>query len=147
MKSGRLVPDELVQQLVIERIVAARTASAATCSTAFPAPLPQAKMLDELLAERGQALDLAVKIDVDEDVLLERLAGRGRDDDDAGDRRRAAASSIDRAHPSRWPRTIAAAACCARSTGTARPTRCSSASWTVESADGARSSAAVACGT
>jgi adenylate kinase len=81
MKSGRLVPDKVVQELVIERI-AQPDAQRGFLLDGFPRTAPQAKMLDELLAERGMSLDLAVKIDVDEDVLLERLSGRGRDDDD-----------------------------------------------------------------
>jgi adenylate kinase len=40
-------------------------------------------MLDEHLAERGMGLDVVIKIDVDDDVLMSRLAGRGRLDDDA----------------------------------------------------------------
>ena len=39
-------------------------------------------MLDKLLADAATPLDVAVKIDVAEDVLLARLAGRGRQDDD-----------------------------------------------------------------
>ncbi|HEX6962536.1 MAG TPA: adenylate kinase [Lacipirellula sp.] len=82
MKAGQLVPDDLVHHLVIERI------SLPDCARGylldgFPRTATQAKMLDELLAECGQSLDVAIKINVPRDVLLERLAGRGRDDDDA----------------------------------------------------------------
>jgi adenylate kinase len=81
MKSGRLVPDKLVQKLVIERIARIDCRDGYLLD-GFPRTAPQAEMLDALLAERGQSLDLAVKIHVDEDILLERLAGRGRQDDD-----------------------------------------------------------------
>ena len=80
MTSGRLVPDKLVQQLVIDRIALA-DCQRGYLLDGFPRTAPQAAMLDAMLAERGQSLDLAVKIDVDEDVLLTRLAGRGRQDD------------------------------------------------------------------
>jgi adenylate kinase len=40
-------------------------------------------MLDKLLEGCDQSVDAAVKISVDKDVLLDRLSGRGRDDDDA----------------------------------------------------------------
>lgn len=83
MKAGKLVPDTLVQQLVIERIARA-DCQRGYLLDGFPRTAAQAKMLDQLLVERGQAVDAAVKIDVDRDVLLERLSGRGRDDDDAG---------------------------------------------------------------
>lgn len=82
MSSGRLVPDEIVQQLVVER-VARDDCAGGYLLDGFPRTAPQAKMLDKLLADRGMAIDAAIKIDVDEDVLLERLAGRRRHDDDA----------------------------------------------------------------
>jgi adenylate kinase len=82
MKAGQLVPDALVQQLVLERI------SQPDCRggyllDGFPRTAPQAKMLDQLLDERNQSLGVAIKINVDREILLDRLAGRGRDDDDA----------------------------------------------------------------
>jgi adenylate kinase len=80
MKSGKLVPDGLVQQLVIERI-ARPDCQNGYLLDGFPRTAPQAKMLDDLLAKRDMALDVAIKIDVDDDVLHERLSGRGRDDD------------------------------------------------------------------
>ena len=82
MKAGQLVPDALVQQLVIERI------SQPDCRSGylldgFPRTAPQAKMLDQMLDDCGQSLDVAIKINVEREVLLDRLSGRGRDDDDA----------------------------------------------------------------
>jgi adenylate kinase len=82
MKSGRLVPDALVQQLVIER-TARPDAQGGYLLDGFPRTAAQAKMFDKLLADRERTLDVAVKIDVDQDVLLKRLSGRGRHDDDA----------------------------------------------------------------
>ena len=80
MASGLLVPDKLVQQLVIDRI-AEPDCRGGYLLDGFPRTAPQAEMLDAMLTGRGESLDLAVKIHVDEGVLLERLAGRGRDDD------------------------------------------------------------------
>jgi adenylate kinase len=82
MKAGQLVPDDLVQQLVIER-VAQPDCRGGYLLDGFPRNAPQAKMLDKLLADCGQALDVALKINVAKEVLLDRLSGRGRDDDDA----------------------------------------------------------------
>lgn len=81
MTSGRLVPDEIVQQLVVER-VARKDCLQGCLLDGFPRTAPQAEMLAELLADRGMSIDAAIKIDVEEDVLLERLASRGRQDDD-----------------------------------------------------------------
>lgn len=82
MKAGRLVPDELVYQLVIDRV------SQSDCQRGylldgFPRTAAQAVMLDKMLAERDTPLDLAVQIHVPKEVLLKRLSGRGRQDDDA----------------------------------------------------------------
>jgi adenylate kinase len=42
----------------------------------FPRTVEQAEALDEILAERGQQVDLAISIRVRPEVLLQRLAGR-----------------------------------------------------------------------
>jgi adenylate kinase len=42
----------------------------------FPRTLEQAKALDRLLTERGSAISTAVLIDVPEEVLVDRVAGR-----------------------------------------------------------------------
>ena len=81
MKSGRLVPDKLVQDMVIERIALDDCADGYLLD-GFPRTAAQAEMLDSMLTRRDQTLDLAVNIKVDEDVLLSRLAGRGRQDDE-----------------------------------------------------------------
>jgi adenylate kinase len=81
MKSGRLVPDDLVHQLVLERVAQADCAGGYLLD-GFPRTAAQAIMLDKMLAERKTPLDLAVQIHVPKDVLLDRLAGRGRQDDD-----------------------------------------------------------------
>ncbi len=82
MKAGQLVPDGMVQQLVIER-VSQPDCRGGYLLDGFPRTAPQAKMLDQMLEDCGQSLDVAIKIDVDREILLDRLAGRGRDDDDA----------------------------------------------------------------
>ena len=53
-----------------------------------------------MLAERGMPLDLVLELDVPEEVLLDRLAGRGRPDDDRRSRPRAVpAVSIELTEP------------------------------------------------
>jgi adenylate kinase len=81
MKTGRLVPDDLVHQLVIERVSEADCAGGYLLD-GFPRTAAQAIMLDRMLAERNTPLDLAIQIHVPKDILLERLASRGRQDDD-----------------------------------------------------------------
>lgn len=75
MRRGELVPDE-----VVNRVVAARL-EREDCARGFvldgyPRTLPQAEALDEFLGGRGQSLDAVVDIQVSEDELVRRAAGR-----------------------------------------------------------------------
>lgn len=81
MDRGDLVPDDMIQELVFEEL------SKSSCDNGyildgFPRTVPQAEEFDRWLAERGRALTLVLKFSVSEEVLLDRLAGRGREDDD-----------------------------------------------------------------
>ncbi len=80
MNAGRLVPTELVQALVEERLAQADCAGGYLLD-GVPRTVEQAEHLDRLLAARAAGLDLVVHLDVPEDALLARLAGRGRQDD------------------------------------------------------------------
>jgi adenylate kinase len=82
MLAGKLVPDGLVQQLVVDR-VAQSDCRGGYLLDGFPRKASQAKMLDELLGGLGLALDVVINIEVAEPELVKRLAGRGRQDDDA----------------------------------------------------------------
>lgn len=77
---GKLVPDELVLELVANRFDG-DDCSRGFLLDGFPRTLAQAKMLDELLSKRGTVLDLVLEIVLNQDVLVERLVGRGRSDD------------------------------------------------------------------
>ncbi len=81
MRAGRLVPTDLVEQLVVERIAQADCARGYLLD-GFPRTVEQAERFDRLLADRGSAVDRAIKLEVPQSILLERLAGRGRDDDE-----------------------------------------------------------------
>jgi adenylate kinase len=80
MNSGRLVPDELILQLVGERLDQP-DCQVGCLFDGFPRTLVQAKALDEILGLRGTPLDAALELKVDKEELVQRLAGRGREDD------------------------------------------------------------------
>lgn len=80
MTSGKLVPDPLILQLIGQRLEQSDCARGALFD-GFPRTLPQAEALDKYLADRGTPLDLVVELSVADDVVIQRLAGRGRNDD------------------------------------------------------------------
>jgi len=76
MDAGKLVPDELVNQLVAERLLAADTERGYMLD-GYPRTLGQATWLDEHLgAVRTKLPVVAVSIEVGYDVLLRRITGR-----------------------------------------------------------------------
>jgi adenylate kinase len=78
--AGRLVPDELVNDLVAERL------GQPDCEHGFlldgyPRTVVQARALDVMLGRRGRALDHVLLIDVPDSILIERISGRRTDPD------------------------------------------------------------------
>lgn len=76
---GALVPDDLVLDVVLGRLRGAMADGAGYLLDGFPRTLAQADALFEGLG-RG-AVDVAIEIDVPVEVVLPRLAARGRHDD------------------------------------------------------------------
>ncbi|MGH3999703.1 MAG: nucleoside monophosphate kinase, partial [Pseudonocardiaceae bacterium] len=50
----------------------------------FPRTVAQARVLAEMLCDLDCALDTVLELDVSEDVVVQRLLARGRDDDTEG---------------------------------------------------------------
>lgn len=75
MDKGQLVPDELVVNLVKERL-ADDDAQKGFILDGFPRNTAQAVVLDSELKDMGLALDAAVLVDVDPDVIVKRLSSR-----------------------------------------------------------------------
>ena len=75
MERGQLVPDDLVIGLIAERIDA-KTKGDGFILDGFPRTIAQAEALDRLFAERGKKLDRVIVMEVDDEALVERIAGR-----------------------------------------------------------------------
>jgi len=73
-KSGNLVPDEILAQIVRDRIASSDRDNGCNLD-GFPRTLPQARLLEELAESRGDKI-FAIKISVPRDMLWKRLAGR-----------------------------------------------------------------------
>jgi adenylate kinase len=82
LDSGELVPDEVVVAMMLERLTRPDCAHGFLLD-GFPRSVAQARALDEHLAKVGAPLDAAINLEVAEEELLQRLAGRGRADDNA----------------------------------------------------------------
>jgi adenylate kinase len=78
MDAGDLVSDKIILGIVEDRL-AEPDAAAGFLLDGFPRTAAQADGLVELLAPRS--VDLAINIDVPDDVVLGRMLERGRDDD------------------------------------------------------------------
>jgi adenylate kinase len=75
MDAGDLVPDELTVEMVKARL-AEDDAAAGFLLDGFPRTVPQAQVLDEMLAEMGGRLDVVLELVVDDDEVVRRLSGR-----------------------------------------------------------------------
>jgi adenylate kinase len=82
LDSGELVPDEVVVAMMLERLGQPDCARGFLLD-GFPRSVAQARALDAYLAEVGAPLDAAISLEVAEEALVARLAGRGRADDNA----------------------------------------------------------------
>lgn len=75
MDAGKLMPDELMVQMISDRI------DEPDCKDGFildgfPRTAAQAESLDEMLAKKGLKLDRVIQLEVDEEALVGRITGR-----------------------------------------------------------------------
>ncbi len=75
MEKGKLVPDEITIQMVLERM-SAPDCEAGVILDGFPRNLEQAKALDKALSAKNKGIDKVIYIKVSEDELIKRLSGR-----------------------------------------------------------------------
>lgn len=75
MAKGNLVPDEVVVGIISDRIEAPDCAKGFILD-GFPRNVAQAEALDRVLEEKGIALDAVVELEVDDEILADRIATR-----------------------------------------------------------------------
>lgn len=75
MDSGKLVPDEVVIDIIKKQIVEAHHGRGFILD-GFPRNTAQAVKLDEMLLSIGKKIDIVFNFEVSEDVLVKRILGR-----------------------------------------------------------------------
>jgi adenylate kinase len=73
MDLGKLVPDEIVLNMLFERVKQADCKSGYLLD-GFPRTMPQAEALDAKLS--GKAIIIAINLDVSDDLIIKRIEGR-----------------------------------------------------------------------
>jgi len=84
MDAGKLLPDDIILGIVSERLDLTEMANGFLFD-GFPRTIPQAEGLDSLMNQKNIALDAVVSIEVDDELVVQRLLKRaeieGRPDD------------------------------------------------------------------
>jgi adenylate kinase len=75
MDKGELVPDEVTIGIVRERL-SKEDCQKGFLLDGFPRTVPQAEALENLLVDLNREIDYVINIQVDKDILMERLTGR-----------------------------------------------------------------------
>jgi adenylate kinase len=75
VERGELVPDTMISAMMGERLQAVDAANGFVLD-GFPRTLGQAEFLDRTLADQGRSLDRVISLEVPEEEITERLAGR-----------------------------------------------------------------------
>lgn len=75
MDQGALVPDEVTIGIVRERL-SKEDCQKGFLLDGFPRTVPQAEALENILADLNKKMDYVINIDVDHDILMDRLTGR-----------------------------------------------------------------------
>ena len=74
MDSGGLVPDEVIVEMMAEAI--SKAPQAGLVLDGFPRTVNQAVKLDESLTGNGQRIEAVLNLNIDEQVVFERMTGR-----------------------------------------------------------------------
>lgn len=75
MDAGKLVPDELTIDLLMDRISRPDCAKGYVLD-GFPRTIPQAESLEAALEKRGEKIDYAINVEVPDENIIHRMSGR-----------------------------------------------------------------------
>ncbi len=75
MDQGQLVPDDVTIGMLLDRI-SQKDCAEGYVLDGFPRTIPQAESLTKALEERGESMDYAINVDVPDQAIVTRMAGR-----------------------------------------------------------------------
>ena len=75
MDQGALVPDELTLELIMDRFTNDDCKNGYVLD-GFPRTIPQAEALTKALADKQDAVDYAINVDVPDEAIVTRMSGR-----------------------------------------------------------------------
>ncbi len=75
MDAGKLVGDDVVVGIIAEAIKQPECAKGFILD-GFPRTVPQAKLLDALLAKSNTSIDRVINLSIDDEILVKRVTGR-----------------------------------------------------------------------
>ncbi|RKP26635.1 adenylate kinase-domain-containing protein [Syncephalis pseudoplumigaleata] len=76
MDAGGLVSDDIMVNMIKEELETNKDCQQGFILDGFPRTVPQAEKLDEMLERRGEKLDHAVELAIDDALLVRRITGR-----------------------------------------------------------------------
>lgn len=75
MDQGRLLPDDLVTEVIISRLSVGGTVLSFVLD-GFPRTIVQAQYLDEYLQKNGEVIDFVINLQLSDKLLIKRISGR-----------------------------------------------------------------------
>ncbi len=77
IESGQLAPDSLVIDIIANYVENNKDAKG-NIFDGFPRTTVQAEAFDKIMAKNGTPVDMMLSLEVDDNILIERLLGRGK---------------------------------------------------------------------
>ena len=95
---GNFIPDSLMVKILASVLDAEGKDIKGVIFDGFPRTIPQAKALDEMLAERGESVSVVIGLDVDDEELIHRIVLRGKTSGRADDNEHTARHRLEMYH-------------------------------------------------